>query len=108
MSKEQAIEVTIPESLNMDGLELRGNYRFIGYRQDILHALERKHVAAYIVTALLRWLKPKREDLIRIIKRRAENKLPPLTETELEIWIHMSFEEFADEFDGLFSHNTIK
>lgn len=107
MSK-QTVEIAIPESLNMDGLELRGNYRIIGYRQDILHALERKHVAAYIVTALLRWTKSKRDDLIRVIKRRAENKLPPLTEAELEIWIHMSYEEFADEFDGLFSHNTIK
>lgn len=108
MSKQVAAEVTIPESLNMDGLELRGNYRFMGYRQDVLHALERKHVAAFIVTSLLRWTKSKRDDLIRTIKRRAENKLPSLTEAELEIWVHMSFEDFADEVDGLFSHNTIK
>jgi hypothetical protein len=108
MSKQATIEVTIPECLNMDGLELRGNYRIIGYRQDILHALQRKHVAAFVVTALLRWTKSKRDDLVKIIKRRAENKLPPLTEEELKIWIHMSYEEFADEFDGLFSHNTIK
>jgi hypothetical protein len=92
----------------MDGIELRGNYRIIGYRQDLLHALDRKHAAAYVVSALLRWTTNKREELVRLITRRAENKQPPLSEKDLEIWIHMSYEEFSDEFDGLFSHNTIK
>src|SRR5258708_3097422 len=92
----------------MDGIERRGNYRIIGFRQKLLHAFERKHAVACILTALLCWAGIKREELVRLIVRRAENKQSPLSEKELEIWIHMSFEEFSDEFDGLFSHNTIK
>lgn len=109
MSRKQPQEdFQIPEQLNMDGLEERGNYRFIGCRRDFLHMLNRNHVAAYVTTALFRWTQLKRDPLLRDTKSRAENKLPPLKPHELEIWIHMSYEGFADEFDGLFSHNTIK
>ncbi len=103
---EQSI---IPDALNFDGIERRGNYRVLGCRQDLLHALDRRHVAAYVMTSLLRWTFAKREELILEVKRRAEQNLLPLSPEDLEIWIHMSYEEFAEEeFDGLFSHNTIK
>lgn len=107
MGKQQ-LTITIPECLNMEGLELRGNYRIIGYHQELLHVLEHKHAAAFVLTALLRWTKRKRDELLQKIMRLAENKQPPMQEEEMAIWIHMSFEGFADEFDGLFSHNTIK
>ena len=43
------------DALSFDGLERRGNYRFIAFREDILHALDKKEAAAIIFQIVYRW-----------------------------------------------------
>lgn len=98
------------EALNYDGTERRGNYRFVSYRIDILHILEKKEAAAIIFEILYRWETDVHcKKLLKDIEDRKKAGLPPLTEEEVEsaMWTYMSYNDFVRETGGALGYNTV-
>lgn len=98
------------DALNFDGLEQRGNYRTIAYREDILHALDKKDAAAIIYNIVYRWLTNVRKaEVQKEIERRKKAGLPPMTAEEVEnmMWVYMSYNDFVYESGGALGYNTV-
>lgn len=103
-------EVTGYDALNFDGLERRGNYRFIAYREDMLHALDKKDAAATIYQIVYRWqVEYKREEVLRKIDERKKSGLKPYTQEEVEdmMFVYMSYNDFVHESGGAIGYNTV-
>src|SRR6266567_3517675 len=97
--------------LNFDGLERRGNYRLIAYREDMLHTLNKKDSAAIIYHIIYRWqTEYKRPAAIKKIEERKKSGQKPYTAEEVEdmMFVYMSYNDFVRESGGALGYNTVK
>lgn len=98
------------EPLNFAGLERRGNYRLIAYREDVLHVLDKKEAAAIIFHIVYRWqTEYKRDEILKKIEERKKTGQKPYTPEEIEdmLWIYMSYNDFVRESGGAVGYNTV-
>lgn len=102
-------DVTGYEAINFDGLERRGNYRLIAFREDILRTLDKKEGAAIIYEIVSRWQWHKRNDVLKKIDARKKAGLKPFTEEEVEdmMFVYMSYNDFVRESGGALGYNTV-
>jgi hypothetical protein len=98
------------DALSFDGLERRGNYRFIAFREDILHALDKKEAAAIIFQIVYRWqTEYKRSEVLKKIEERKKSGQKPFTPEEIEdmMFVYMSYNDFVRESGGALGYNTV-
>lgn len=98
------------DAVNFDGLERRGNYRFIAFREDILHALDKKEAAAIIFQIVYRWqAEYKRDEVLKKIDERKKSGQKPYTPEEIEnmMFVYMSYNDFVRESGGALGYNTV-
>src|SRR5437763_551754 len=97
------------EALNFEGISRKPNYRIIGFSEDMFCACDRKESAALVYHVIFRWSERRRDEIFVKNQQRTKQGLPPFTNEEVEeqMWIYMSYLDFARELGGAVAYNTI-